>query len=242
MKKKIVGILLATVLCASTMNGCSNVSDNQKEDLKKEETHFLDAVLNAADENNTNSVGAEISMETGESATRMTVEEAADNSNVIESNQALQDISEQEGLSVDVIQKIEKQLDPVVIAAEDSWTEVLDVSEDWKDLIYDLNQEIAEKAVVELINIDLNNSVATYKITTPDVIGFLAENIEQTSSLDKLSEMLTEELSRDNLPVKERKITVPIHIDGADVSLYLEDSEVMDSITGGLYEAFETGK
>ena len=76
-------------------------------------------------------------------------------------------------------------------------------------------------------------------MTAPDVAGFLAENVKRASSAKELAEVINEVLERDDIPVKEKEITVPIEVSGSDVRICLDDSEIIDSITGGFYRTLK---
>lgn len=210
MKKRFVSIVLATMVGASAMAGCGNVSSAPTEDGKGE--------------------------------TQLYVENETDEAVIEEPDKTFKDIAEQEQLDSDIVQKIADQFDPVTIAAEEYWTDVLDMSKGYKDLVREMNQKIAAKATVKLVDINLNDSTVTYKVTAPDVISFMDENMSQASSLEELADVLSKALDRDDIPVKERELTIPIEISGSEVSLNFNSKEVMDSITGGFYGTIEATK
>ena len=210
MKKRFVSIVLATMVGASAMAGCGNVSSAPTEDGKGE--------------------------------TQLYVENETDEAVIEEPDKTFKDIAEQEQLDSDIVQKIADQFDPVTIAAEEYWTDVLDMSKGYKDLVREMNQKIAAKATVKLVDINLNDSTVTYKVTAPDVISFMDENMSQASSLEELEYVLSKALDRDDIPVKERELTIPIEISGSEVSLNFNSKEVMDSITGGFYGTIEATK
>ena len=169
-------------------------------------------------------------------------ENETDEAVIEEPDKTFKDIAEQEQLDSDIVQKIADQFDPVTIAAEEYWTDVLDMSKGYKDLVREMNQKIAAKATVKLVDINLNDSTVTYKVTAPDVISFMDENMSQASSLEELADVLSKALDRDDIPVKERELTIPIEISGSEVSLNFNSKEVMDSITGGFYGTIEATK
>ena len=241
MKKKLVSMVLATMMCAAAMTGCGNVSQDPVEDIKIE-SQLFDAIQEAVDANNIDDVEDAVETDTAESIETEAIESTENEVVTEDAEPTLQDIAEQENLDIDVVQKLEDQFNPVIIAAEESWTEVLNMGKEWKDLVRDMNQNIAAKAIVKLIDVDLDNSTATYKVTTPDVIGFLAGNMKQASSVDDLADAIREALDNDSIPVKEREVSVPIHVSGSEVSIDTSDSEVMNSITGGFYESFKEVK
>ena len=210
MKKRFVSIVLETMVGASAMAGCGNVSSAPTEDGKGE--------------------------------TQLYVENETDEAVIEEPDKTFKDIAEQEQLDSDIVQKIADQFDPVTIAAEEYWTDVLDMSKGYKDLVREMNQKIAAKATVKLVDINLNDSTVTYKVTAPDVISFMDENMSQASSLEELADVLSKALDRDDIPVKERELTIPIEISGSEVSLNFNSKEVMDSITGGFYGTIEATK
>ena len=210
MKKRFVSIVLATMVGASAMAGCGNVSSAPTEEGKGE--------------------------------TQLYVENETDEAVIEEPDKTFKDIAEQEQLDSDIVQKIADQFDPVTIAAEEYWTDVLDMSKGYKDLVREMNQKIAAKATVKLVDINLNDSTVTYKVTAPDVISFMDENMSQASSLEELADVLSKALDRDDIPVKERELTIPIEISGSEVSLNFNSKEVMDSITGGFYGTIEATK
>ena len=210
MKKRFVSIVLATMVGASAMAGCGNVSSAPTEDGKGE--------------------------------TQLYVENETDEAVIEEPDKTFKDIAEQEQLDSDIVQKIADQFDPVTIAAEEYWTDVLDMSKGYKDLVREMNQKIAAKATVKLVDINLNDSTVTYKVTAPDVISFMDENMSQASSLEELADVLSKALDRDDIPVKERELTIPIEISGSEVSLNFNSKEVMGSITGGFYGTIEATK
>ena len=240
MKKKLVSILVATMVCASVMTGCGSVSDHMPEDVKTE-ARLTDEFREALEDYGTDDAVKEVpETDKDEVFNPETVGILKDKNVTEESDQTFEDIAEEEQLDIDIVQKIAEQLDPVAIAAEESWTEALDMGREWKDLVCELNQRIAEKAVVKLVDIDLAESTATYRVTAPDVAGFLAENVKRASSAKELAEVINEVLERDDIPVKEKEITVPIEVSGSDVRICLDDSEIIDSITGGFYRTFKT--
>ena len=180
--------------------------------------------------------------EDGKGETQLYVENETDEAVIEEPDKTFKDIAEQEQLDSDIVQKIADQFDPVTIAAEEYWTDVLDMSKGYKDLVREMNQKIAAKATVKLVDINLNDSTVTYKVTAPDVISFMDENMSQASSLEELADVLSKALDRDDIPVKERELTIPIEISGSEVSLNFNSKEVMDSITGGFYGTIEATK
>ena len=154
-------------------------------------------------------------------------------------NKSHQEIAEEEQLDINIVKMIEEQFDPVAVAADEYWTELLDTGREWKDLVHEMNQRIAAKAVVKLVDIDLINSTATYRVTTPDVTGFLSEKTKQSSSAKELADVINDALESDEIPVKERMITVPLEINGSEIRVSLDNPQGIDSITGGLYKTFK---
>lgn len=240
MKRKLVNVILVTMVCVSALiTGCGNVSETKAEDIQIE-SQLYDAIQNKAKVNSTDSSEELIASDDSVDLESDYIPEeyAAD----VEMNQTFQSIADREKLDVDVVREIEEQFKPVSIAAEESWTEALNMSKEWKDLVHEMNQRISAKAVVKLVDINLNDSTATYKVITPDVISFLAENMNQASSVNELADQIKEALERDELTATERDITIPIHISGSEVNLDIDNSEVMDTITGGFYGIFDTIK
>lgn len=238
MKKKLLSICLAVMVCASTMIGCGSVSDDPARENKiSEETEKDTEVIS------TDVTGERTETETDVSSNQQNGSAPADK-NVIEAkmDKTLSDIAEQEHVDIDIVQKIEDEFIPALIAAEERCIEAFDMSQEWKELMCEMNRKIAAKADVKLIDLDLNESAATYKVSVPDVITFMTENIDQASSMDELADILDEALERDDIPVKERKIIIPIHLNGSEFSLDFDDNEVMDLITGDFYETYETVK
>lgn len=240
MKKNFVSSLLVTMVCVSTMIGCGNSSIESVEDIQIE-AQLYDVIEETLEEINDEAVN-EVHAEADEVRDTENAEVFEDDAVSVDTDHTLQDIAEKEHLDIDVVRRIEKEFNPTIIAAEEKWTEILNISREWKDLVYEMNQVISAKAVVKLIDINLNDSTATYKVTSPDVIGFLAENMKQATSARELADVLKESLERDEFTVKEREITIPIYISGSEVSLDVNDSEIMDTITGGFYGVFETVK
>ena len=71
-----------------------------------------------------------------------------------------------------------------------------------------------------------------------DVVQKISDQLNPVA----IAAVLNGALGRDEIPVKERELTIPIEISGSEASLNFDCSEVMDTITGGLYVAFDAVK
>lgn len=239
MKKKLVSILMATMVCASAMTGCGSAAGRAPEDVETE-AQIPAEILEAAEDYSTNDTTKDVVGTDKDYVFNPETLGVYNDEDVADApNKSHQEIAEEEQLDINIVKMIEEQFDPVAVAADEYWTELLDTGREWKDLVHEMNQRIAAKAVVKLVDIDLINSTATYRVTTPDVTGFLSEKTKQSSSAKELADVINDALESDEIPVKERMITVPLEINGSEIRVSLDNPQVIDSITGGLYKTFK---
>lgn len=163
------------------------------------------------------------------------VEENVEIQDVVDPELNMDMMAEKNSLTIEILNEVEQKLDPVAIAAEEKWTDALKISSEWKADIETINVKIAEKTSVKLTDINLEDGTVSYLVTSPDVIGYLTDNISDNETLSTICKKIADSMEEDKFPYKEQILMLPIEVNGTDFNVNFESEEVMGTITGGFY-------
>lgn len=230
MKKKLLSVLLTALISTSAMTGCGTSVDvgfndvNYKEDIYK----AVQIVGDMKEAGISFDASAGISVKDTESYSGVT-EETYD-----------MDITSVRlaDYSAETIESIENQVKPLEIVASEKLTEALHVGKVWKDKIHEVNETAAAQAEIKLVDIDLDSEIVTYRVTAPDILGYLYENLKP-ENVDSICESLPENLEEDEFPIVVNYVSLPITVSGSDISVDVMNEKLMSSITGGFSSVIE---
>lgn len=223
MKKRMIAMLTGLVLGTMMLTSCGSSVNAEVKDISFEEELYK--AVQIAGELEDAGITVDIAAGVGIDDAEESAQQAGDKLSEIEA---------------ELINKLEQQLDPVAIAAEEMWTETLETGTEWKELIRGIHQTAAKKTEAKLVKVDLDENRVTYQITAPDIMNCLRSIMVDDAKQD-VTKALEDMLKKDSFPVVVREITLPVLVEGDDlkVQLDVDMDTVMDAVTGGFYSIEE---
>ena len=119
MKKKLVSILMATMVCASAMTGCGSAAGRAPEDVETE-AQIPAEILEAAEDYSTNDTTKDVVGTDKDYVFNPETLGVYNDEDVADApNKSHQEIAEEEQLDINIVKMIEEQFDPVAVAADE---------------------------------------------------------------------------------------------------------------------------
>lgn len=229
MKKKLICVLVAAMFVLSSMTGCGSTVNVGLNGVNLEE--YIDKAVQVAGDMKE----AMTSSDEAAGISDKSRDTASASTDDLVPEDAKEDYPFSTDYSVETITFIEEQIKPVEIAVNEKWTESLHVGEDWIEKIREVNEAASAQAEIKLVDIDLDKEVVTYRITAPDVLGYLHSKIDT----DNVFENLAEDIEEDGFPTVVNYVSLPVTVTGSDISVKVMAEKLMDPITGGFYSVME---